>query len=203
MYKGKKKDYFIFKRDELIYDMKAWKTSFLGFSLKNSGDYKVRIEYCKNFDYLIFIEIVQQYLPAFFFFNCRYIYNIFFLDLICSYKGYRHNVGLPVRGQRTWTNARTTYKANIAQRQFKIFFFKKFLGVTNVAAASQFFLAEQVNLLWKIQWESEWKEARKKHKKLKQEKKGAHVGVDLQAMSRFDVGGFTKKKGNITTSGSF
>jgi small subunit ribosomal protein S13 len=35
----------------------------------------------------------------------RMILNIFILDLISSYRGLRHSLGLPVRGQRTWTNA--------------------------------------------------------------------------------------------------
>jgi ribosomal protein S13 len=33
------------------------------------------------------------------------IFNIFMLDFINSYRGLRHSFGLPVRGQRTWTNA--------------------------------------------------------------------------------------------------
>jgi small subunit ribosomal protein S13 len=35
----------------------------------------------------------------------KMVFNIFMLDLINSYKGLRHAFGLPVRGQRTWTNA--------------------------------------------------------------------------------------------------
>ena len=31
----------------------------------------------------------------------KYTINIFMLDVINSYKGFRHSVGLPVRGQRT------------------------------------------------------------------------------------------------------
>ena len=43
----------------------------------------------------------------------RFLLNIFFLDLIVSYRGWRHSKGLPVRGQRTWTNAWTVYKNNL------------------------------------------------------------------------------------------
>ena len=40
-------------------------------------------------------------------FKEKNITNIYILDLLCTYKGWRHSRGLPVRGQRTKNNCRT------------------------------------------------------------------------------------------------
>ena len=71
------------------------------------------------------------------------------------------------------------------------------LGTVNSTFASQSYLAEQINLLWKVQWESEWREARKKHKKKDNLKTYQKISVDLQSMSKYDVSGFTKKSSNL------
>lgn len=113
--------------------------------------------------------------------------------MICTYKGYRHCHGLPVRGQRTWTNANSCYKSNTFLRQFRIVYFKKFVGSSNTSVVSHLHMAEQINLLWKIQWDLEWKEAKKKQKKIIQEKKKGGVIVDLQSMSKKDISGFSRR----------
>lgn len=154
---------------------------------------KSRIESNKNFDYDIFVEILKKQLPLYFFFLKKQIYNIFFLDLICTYRGFRHCKGLPVRGQRTWTNSNSCYKSNTILRQHRIFFFKKLSGLNSTYSASQIHLAEQINLLWKIQWDLEWKEVRKKQKKILQENKQSNISVDLKSMSDADVSGFSRR----------
>lgn len=45
-------------------------------------------------------------------------YNIIRLYLIKSYKGRCHAIGKPVRGQRTWSNAWTSYNINKILRKF-------------------------------------------------------------------------------------
>ena len=193
MYKGKKKDYFLFNKIEFIYDLN-WVTSFvLGINTFTFYNLKKRVETFNNYDYDFFIELLQKKLPLFFFFFNKYVYNIFFLDMICTYKGYRHCHGLPVRGQRTWTNANSCYKSNTFLRQFRIVYFKKFVGSSNTSVVSHLHMAEQINLLWKIQWDLEWKEAKKKQKKIIQEKKKGGVIVDLQSMSKKDISGFSRR----------
>lgn len=88
--------------------------------------------------------------------------NIFFLDLINTYRGWRHSVGLPVRGQRTWSNANTVYKNNLNLRYFKMNLIKKLYNTVSNQTVNLIYSAEQFNLLWKLQWELEWKEAKKK-----------------------------------------
>ena len=53
--------------------------------------------------------------------------NIYWLELIGSYRGWRHIHGLPVRGQRTWTNAWSVYKSNLDLREFLVTLTKKYL----------------------------------------------------------------------------
>ena len=44
--------------------------------------------------------------------------NILRYYLIKSYKGYCHSIGKPVRGQRTWSNAWTSFRINNTLRSF-------------------------------------------------------------------------------------
>lgn len=122
----------------------------------------------------------------------RRLVNIFFLDLINSYRGWRHSRGLPVRGQRTWTNAWTSYKSNLVLREYKIVLAKKLYGNVPSNELNVAYLAEQVNLLWKLQWEQEWREAKKK--RLVFLKKDSNLyKVDLYSMAKGNITGFTKK----------
>lgn len=89
------------------------------------------------------------------------MFNILLLDLVNSYRGLRHSLGLPVRGQRTWTNAWSVYKSNLLLRQFKIKIFKNLYTSSPINELNVIYLAEQINNVWKIQWEHEWKKAKK------------------------------------------
>lgn len=77
--------------------------------------------------------------------------------LISSYKGYRHLRGLPVNGQRTWTNGWSSYRTNYTLRNFKLESARKFYGNISYADIKTAFLAEQTNLIWKQQWYQIWK----------------------------------------------
>jgi len=68
-----------------------------------------------NFNIFIFKSIKKKWLL-----------NIFFLYFFNTYKGYRHLLGLPVNGQRTWTNAWTCYVSNLTLRNYKKFFYLKY-----------------------------------------------------------------------------
>lgn len=122
----------------------------------------------------------------------RMLANIFFLDFINSYKGWRHLRGLPSRGQRTWTNATSSYKNNLVLRHLKLLQFKKMLGSLNINDIAVSLNAESVNLLWKNQWEHEWREAKKKRIFFLQ-KNSINFKIDLFSASKCIVGGFNKK----------
>lgn len=71
--------------------------------LENRADKKVNLLNTSQIFvvYKILLSIVPEHKDL----KKRHMFNIFMLDLINSYRGLRHAFGLPVRGQRTWTNA--------------------------------------------------------------------------------------------------
>ena len=100
----------------------------------------------------------------------RRLFHIFFLDLLSTYRGWRHSKGLPVRGQRTWTNSQSTYKSNLTLRLFKVNLVRKLYGNVTLKNAAVAYMAEQVNLLWKLQWAKEWSLAKNEDYKLYKKK---------------------------------
>lgn len=114
------------------------------------------------------------------------IFNVFMLDLINSYRGLRHSFGLPTRGQRTWTNAWSTYKSNLMLRQFKIKLSKRLYTTITISDLNIAYLAEQINSLWKLQWEFEWKKA-KRQRQLQAKKSRNFYKVDLRSIASGNV----------------
>jgi ribosomal protein S13 len=123
----------------------------------------------------------------------KVIFNIFILDLINSYRGLRHAFGLPVRGQRTWTNAWSAYRSNLTLRQFKIRLSKRLYTSITISELNIAYLAEQINSLWKLQWDSEWKKA-KRQRQVQAKKSRNLYKVDLKAIAGANVSVKDKKK---------
>ena len=139
-----------------------------------------------------FFNLIFDIIPLKKSFKVKFLVNIFFLDIISSYRGWRHSKGLPVRGQRTWSNAWNSYRTNLTLREYKISLVKRLYGNLPVNELNVAYLAEQVNLLWKLQWEQEWKEAKKK--RVATLKKDAGITkIDLYSMSQGMVGNYSKK----------
>lgn len=123
----------------------------------------------------------------------KMIFNIFMLDLINSYRGLRHAFGLPVRGQRTWTNAWSVYKSNLHLRQFKIKLSKRLYTSITINELNIAYLAEQINSLWKLQWDTEWKKA-KRQRQIQAKKSRNFYKVDLKTIASANVSVKEKKK---------
>lgn len=119
--------------------------------------------------------------------------NIFFLDFLNTYRGLRHSKGLPVRGQRTWTNAWSTYRSNLNLRKFKLEIAKRIYGNMPTPTLTTIYLAEQINYIWKLQWKKEWLQARSKRLKLMQNEHNMFK-IDLNSMAKGYIDGFDKKK---------
>jgi len=138
----------------------------------------------------------------------RYNMNIFFLDFLNTYRGLRHSKGLPVRGQRTWTNAWSVYRSNLTLRKFKLDISRRIYGNMPTNTLNTIYLAEQINYIWKLQWKKEWRQARIKRLKLMQNDHSIFK-IDLNAMSKGYLSGFetkkqiTKKKKNQTGKNIF
>lgn len=123
----------------------------------------------------------------------KMVFNIFMLDLVSSYRGLRHAFGLPVRGQRTWTNAWSCYRSNLVLRQFKIKLSKRLYTSITISELNIAYLAEQINSLWKLQWDSEWKKA-KRQRQIQAKKSRNFYKVDLRTIASANVSVKEKKK---------
>jgi hypothetical protein len=175
--------------------------NFFGFNFFFKKLFAKRCEYIYSIELNNYLVSQWFSLLNFFFFivpkQCflkkKWLANICVFDLFLTYKGWRHFKGLPVRGQRTWTNANTSYRSNLNLRQVKLNISKKIYGNISVVMLNISNLAEQINILWKSQWNLEWKEAKKKRVMFLQ-KNNLNYKVDLYAMSKNVVWGFTKKK---------
>lgn len=123
----------------------------------------------------------------------KMIFNIFLLDLINSYRGLRHSFGLPVRGQRTWTNAWSAFRSNLVLRQFKIKISKRLYSSITISELNIAYLAEQINNLWRLQWDSEWKQV-KRQRQIQAKKSKDFFKIDLKSVNSSNITIKGKKK---------
>lgn len=142
-------------------------------------------------------KLVFELLKTYYIFNntsykTKVCINIYLLNLLGTYKGWRHSRGLPVRGQRTWSNGWSSYRSNLVLRSYKITLTKKMYGHNFSNDHFTAYLAEEVNNMWKWQWGDEWKEAKKKRLNFQKNSKTA-LKVDLASMSKLQLGISGKK----------
>ncbi len=165
-----------------------------------------------NFNYFPYTQSLFNSLNFFFckdfkfFFNKYKIFNLYFFYLIFNYKGLRHLKSLPVRGQRTWTNAKTS-SLNNQLLNYKITLLKKFLNTNNLLLINSYHYLELINLIWKLNWLTEWYDLKKKRlfylkKKSKNIKfKFDEFSINLELASIRSR--LLKKKSKITSKGSY
>jgi len=143
---------------------------------------------------IVFYNILSDVVPDGKDLKTKHIFSIFMIDVINSYRGSRHSLGLPTRGQRTWTNAWSSYRSNTTLRQFKISLLKRLHTSITINELNIAYLAEQINNLWRLQWESEWKKAKKQRQDQAKRNKN-YFTVDLKAIASGNVTS-KEKKGN-------
>ena len=173
-----------------------------GYSTFFYSKFKYRLEILKTVDLNFLSKSVKRpiynmlntTIPVTTNYETRHAINIFFLDIITVYKGWRHSNGLPARGQRTWTNAWTAYKNNLVLRKFKANLARKLYGNQPSEFINMAQLAEDVNAYWKLQWVNEWREAKKKRLWGPKNDYDNTYKIDLRSMAKKNVWGFTKKE---------
>lgn len=133
----------------------------------------------------VFINTISPIVPKKSSLKKRTLLNIFLLDLITSYKGWRHYKGLPVRGQRTWTNAWSSFRSNVTLRNYKIKVAKKFYGNLPTYEVNVALAAEQINVVWKTQWYDEWFAAKLSRLNFKGNAKT--IKIDLYSMANGQI----------------
>lgn len=120
-------------------------------------------------------------------YKIKQLINIYMLNLLGTYKGWRHSRGLPVRGQRTWSNGWSSYRSNLTLRSYKIILAKKMYGQNFSNDCFVAYIAEEVNNMWRLQWGKEWLIAKKKRlnsmKNIKKNEK-----IDLVSISKLQIG---------------
>ena len=202
MREGKIINNSIFYSTYSIYDF-FFKYSCYGFSYKLYNILNLRLENrifkklkeFKTSKLLLLYNILLNIIPNKKDIKNKQVFNIFMLDFINSYRGLRHSFGLPTRGQRTWTNAWSCYRSNLTLRQFKLKLSKRLHSSITISDLNMAYLAEQINNLWRIQWDSEWKKAKKK-RQLQDKKSKNYFKVDLKLIASGNVAIKNKKKKN-------
>ena len=133
----------------------------------------------------------------------KLVSNILLLDVLGTYRGWRHLKGYPVRGQRTWSNGWSVYRSNLVLRETRLKIAKDIYNIHSVNDLNIILLAEQINLMWKLQWNYEWVQAKKRRldtigEKLesfgsRRRKKGLFK-VDLLGLSQLNFENISKRK---------
>jgi ribosomal protein S13 len=181
---------YLYQRDDNLFNILKKSHGFDSFVLKKLIE---RLESKSNFlssfrsnaMYSPTHRFLQRLLPKKGLINKRSTLNIYLLDLISSYRGWRHSRNLPVRGQRTWSNAWTSSKLNNFLKNIKIKKGRKIYGNLPTVEIYTAQLAEQVNLVWKEQWFAEWEAA--KYARLSSKVHKNVFRIDLYSMAKGNV----------------
>lgn len=103
-----------------------------------------------------FIKICTLVFKKNFFLKDIDLNNIYIIHHLMTYRGWRHVKGLPVRGQRTWTNAWSVYRNNTILRNYRKEEAKIFYISAPIKESVLAYEAEYVNIFWKTQFKDEW-----------------------------------------------
>jgi ribosomal protein S13 len=179
-----------------------------GFKKNNIKFFEQRLEMSttlsiniyKNSKWLILNNLLDSIIPNNKNLKKKRLVNIYFLDFISSYRGYRHSFGLPVHGQRTWTNANTAFNSNSLLRNYKLNSFKKSLMGLPVSDINNAFYLEQLNFLWKSQWDLEWFFAKKK-RLIDLKKSRGYIKFDVNTLAKINPNLKDKKKQSLFSIG--
>lgn len=194
---NKKQLYFNFKLIDFFnnkfYGINIFYISKLEERLEVSNKYPIT-NYKSN-KWLVLNNLLLSIVPKNKSLQKKLLTNIYFLDYINSYRGYRHLMGLPTRGQRTWTNGNSIFNSNNVLRNYKLHIFKKSLPSSIKNSVNNAFYLEQLNFLWKNQWEFEWNLAQRHHSiSLKKNRGFIKYDVDTLYKINPNVRDFKKQK---------
>lgn len=152
-------------------------------------------------------DLIYSVIPE----NCNtkelFLNDIYILDEIKTYRGWRHVRGLPVRGQRTWSNSWSCLNSNNFLRKYRIEEAKAFYISAPIKESVIALSAEYVNNFWKIQFTDEWISA--KESLLRFNGHPSTMRIDLFSMANYQVmfpeklEGMSKKKKQSQTKNSF
>ena len=200
-----------FNKKQLHFNLKLVdfvKNNFFGLGYFYVNSLEVRLEVLnqypivqyKNNKWVVLHNVLERLVPKKRSLERRLLLNVLFLDFIQSYRGYRHLFGLPTRGQRAWTNGNSVFRSNNILRNHKISIFKKSLSSVVSENVNSAHHLEQVNFLWRNQWDFEWVLAQRHHAVSLKKNKG-FVKYDLSALSRANPNARDFKKQKLFSIG--
>ena len=113
---GNKTDLELIKKSNFL----TIEKKFLGVNKYLSNKILSRFEFNKfsiatnlsNEYFSIIITLKHDWLNSILILKKKILVNIYFYFLISNFKGNRHELGLPLNGQRTWSNKKTCKKLN-------------------------------------------------------------------------------------------
>jgi ribosomal protein S13 len=145
---------------------------------------------------LTFLHLLHKLIPRKANNKNQVLLNIIFLDLAYSYQGWRHFTGLPVHGQRTWSNAWSTFKSNNKLRDYKYKLAKNNYGRSQNIDIKVYMMAEHVNYLWRNQYYTEWSFGREWLRRLLK-KNPYNFKIDFVAIARGLLGNTRKESSKV------
>lgn len=198
-------DSTLYRSDTLLYFLSKHFYGCNNFFIKQL---EKRIEISKFFQFNLYnpdrwitmMLFIQKLIPANKSFKDKLVINLNVLYLIRCYRGWRHSFSLPVRGQRTWSNAWSITKTKNIFKEYSFNFFK--IGLTNAhpEEIKNAFYLEQMNVLWKWQWTNEWSIAFKKRNTQLKKVRGLKK-LELNALAKSNPNFLKSKKQTIIPIG--
>ena len=186
---------YVFNNKILDSENSMYNNIYLTFGLKKKSiifvesrtelNINLPLKNLKKSEWELYLSCIYDLVPFKLSVYKRKIMNIYVLDMITSYRGWRHYRGLPVRGQRTWTNAWSSYRSNWILRNHKLLVSKKNYNNVPIKDVKVATVAEYVNLTWKQQWDYEWLAAKNSRLQFKGNKNT--IKIDIYAMANYQV----------------
>jgi len=125
-------------------------------------------------------------------------FHIFTYHVFKQYRGWCYIRGLPIHGQRTWTNAWSACRCNVLMKPLILKRAKDFYGNLPNKEMYTAYMAEFVNRAWRTFWHRDWAAARANRLKHKKNRRLRHkIRVDLYSMARGHI--LTDKRVNKLT----
>jgi len=140
-----------------------------GFNLKFYFNLKLRFEnpalnysdVTQDYFQLILTRLLMLLGPALSPLKNRVLFSIYMLHVLNLYRGWRYVRNLPIKGQRTWSNAWTAFRCNVLIKPILLKKGRRFYGNLSNSEIYTAYLAEYVNKKWREHWYNDWWYARK------------------------------------------
>ncbi len=137
----------------------------------------------KKSKFLIFYNVLNFIIPLSTSVYNKKLINLLFANYLQTKDSFRANQGYPINNQRTHSNANIARKQNSIFKNYKLNMLKKKYSTLDNNIINTIFLAEQINLLWKLQWYEEWKKVKKQRKQVLL-KQNSIITIDLLSMAK-------------------